>query len=84
MLDNFSSFPAPNREDAVKQVIAECKKQYPGKETKLKEITERVISEMPSLGSYAGWNVGFKHDAIQKVHDQMHKVDELSSELIYY
>jgi hypothetical protein len=71
MLDNYSYFPAPNREDAIQEVIAMCKHKYIGQEMKLKEITGRIITEMPSLGSYTGWHVEFKHDAIKMVHEKM-------------
>ena len=83
-MDHYSNFPAPSREDAIHEVLAVCKQTYPGKETQLKEITERIISEMPSLGSYTGWHVGFKHDAIKRVHEQMKNKDAFCSELIYY
>jgi hypothetical protein len=86
-MDHCSHFPAPTHEAAVKEVIAECIKKYQGQETQLKEITERVISEMPSLGSYTGWYVGFKPDAIKKVTDQMDiyvKLNTFCSELIYH
>ena len=31
------------------------------------EIVRSVIMGMPSLGSYTGWYVGFKQDAIKEV-----------------
>jgi len=59
MLDYYSNYPSPSREEAIK----ELKKEFEGEE----KIIEEVINGMPSLGSYTGWYMGFKKDAIEEV-----------------
>jgi hypothetical protein len=78
MLDYYSNFPAPTRPDAIEEVIKACKiklslnkKVYEDK--LLRDISTQVITDMPSLGSYTGWYVGFKNDAINSV---MHKITD--------
>ena len=59
MMDYYSNYPAPGREEAIKEVM---------KATNAEEsIVRSVIMGMPSLGSYTGWYVGFKQDAIKEV-----------------
>ena len=58
-MDYYSNYPAPSREEAIKEVM-----NATGVE---EEIVKSVIMGMPSLGSYTGWYVGFKHDAIKEV-----------------
>jgi hypothetical protein len=67
MLDYYSYYPPPSREDAIKELIAHFK------DVEVKEIATRVINNMPSLGSYTGWYMGFKKDAIQMVEDELKK-----------
>ena len=67
MMDYYSNFPPPSREEAIKEVI----KEFKGEE--VREIVEKVINGMPSLGSYTGWYVGFKMDAIKMVKEQLDK-----------
>ena len=67
MLDYYSYYPAPSREDAIKEVIAHFK------EVDVRVIATNVINEMPSLGSYTGWYMGFKKDAIQMVTERLEK-----------
>ncbi len=67
MLDYYSYYPPPSREDAIKEVISHFK------EVDVREIATTVINEMPSLGSYTGWYVGFKKDAIQMVTERLEK-----------
>ena len=58
-MDYYSNYPAPSREEAIKEVM---------KATKAEEsLVKSVIMGMPSLGSYTGWYAGFKHDAIKEV-----------------
>jgi hypothetical protein len=65
MLDYYSYYPPPSRDDAIKEVIAHFK------EVDVREIATEVINEMPSLGSYTGWYMGFKKDAIQMVTERL-------------
>ena len=65
MLDYYSYYPAPSREDAIKEIIAHFK------DVDVKDIATKVINDMPSLGSYTGWYMGFKHDAIKMVNEQL-------------
>jgi len=59
MMDYYSNYPPPSREEAIKEVM---------KETGIEEeIVKSVIMGMASLGSCTGWYVGFKHDAIKEV-----------------
>jgi len=59
MMDYYSNYPAPSREEAIKEVMKATEAE--------EEIVRSVIMGMPSLGSYTGWYVGFKHDAIKEV-----------------
>ena len=67
MLDYYSYYPAPSREEAIKEIVAHFK------EVDVKDIATSVINEMPSLGSYTGWYVGFKKDAIEMVKERLEK-----------
>ena len=70
MLDYYSNFPAPSKEVAIEEVVKEILK-INSNESLIREITTEVINKMPSLGSYTGWYVGFKGDAIKNVKDIM-------------
>lgn len=70
MLDYYSYYPAPSREEAIKEIIAHFK------EVDVKDIATKVINDMPSLGSYTGWYVGFKKDAIQKVEEELKNISK--------
>jgi len=59
MMDYYSNYPAPSREEAIKEVMKATEAE--------EEIVRSVIMGMPSLGSYTGWYVGFKQDAIKEV-----------------
>ena len=59
MMDYYSNYPAPSREEAIKEVMKATNAE--------EEIVKSVIMGMPSLGSYTGWYVGFKEDAIKEV-----------------
>jgi len=59
MMDYYSNYPAPSREEAIKEVMKATNAS--------EEIVRTVIMGMPSLGSYTGWYVGFKQDAIKEV-----------------
>jgi hypothetical protein len=58
-MDYYSNYPAPSREEAIKEVMKATNAE--------EEIVKSVIMGMPSLGSYTGWYVGFKEDAIKEV-----------------
>jgi len=59
MMDYYSNYPAPSREEAIKEVMKATEAE--------EDIVRSVIMGMPSLGSYTGWYVGFKQDAIKEV-----------------
>lgn len=58
-MDYYSNYPAPSREEAIKEVMKATEAE--------EDIVRSVIMGMPSLGSYTGWYVGFKQDAIKEV-----------------
>jgi len=64
-MDWYSNYPPPSREVAIQEVIAEVKKTH--KHENLDEICTKVVTDMPSLGSWTGWYVGFKKDAVAAV-----------------
>jgi len=67
MMDYYSNFPPPSKVDAIKEVVQACKIKVDIDETVLLDTVTDVINEMPSLGSYTGWYVSFKGDAINMV-----------------
>ena len=67
MMDYYSNFPPPSKVDAIKEVVQVCKLKLDIDETVLLDTVTAVINEMPSLGSYTGWYVSFKGDAINMV-----------------
>ena len=72
MLDFYSNFPPPSREEAIKEVLKKVTSDYPDYDKeKLLEICTKVVTNMPSLGSYTGWYVGFQKDAIKDVVDNL-------------
>jgi hypothetical protein len=78
MLDYYSNFPPPSRENAIEEVIKECKTKHtiPSNvdEKVLRDTATKVVTEMPSLGSYTGWYVGFRGDAIKMVLDKLNNL----------
>ena len=70
MLDYYSNFPSPSKKEAIEEVVKEILK-INSNETLIRETTTDVINKMPSLGSYTGWYVGFKGDAVKSVKDIM-------------
>lgn len=64
MMDYYSNFQPPSREDAAAEVLVEVQKIKPGDHL---SVCREVVNAMPSLGSMTGWNVFFKKDAIQLV-----------------
>jgi hypothetical protein len=63
MMDWYSNFPAPSKEEAIKEVA---------RETGEEEMAREIIMKMPSLGSYTGWYARFKGD----VKDEINKRKE--------
>jgi hypothetical protein len=78
MLDYYSNFPPPSRENAIEEVFNECKTKHTLSknvdDTLLRETATKVVTEMPSLGSYTGWYVGFRGDAIKMVLDKLNNI----------
>ena len=70
MLDYYSNFPSPSKKEAIEEVVKEILK-FNSNESLIRETTTEVINKMPSLGSYTGWYVGFKGDAVKSVKDIM-------------
>jgi hypothetical protein len=58
MMDWYSNYPAPSKEEAIKEV---------SKETGESEWAREIIMGMESLGSYTGWYAGFKGDVISEI-----------------
>ena len=58
MMDWYSNYPAPSKDDAIKEVTLST-----GEE----EWAREIITQMPSLGSYTGWYAGFKGDVIAEI-----------------
>ena len=73
MLDWYSNSPPPSRDNAIKEVIQEVSKTH--KHEDLDEICKRIVTEMPSLGSWTGWYVGFKKDAVKAVIEEITQVE---------
>ena len=64
-MDWYSNYPPPSREEAIEEVINIVKVTH--NPDNLREICTKVIHDMPSLGSYTGWYVGFRRDAVEAV-----------------
>ena len=60
-MDWYSNYPAPSKEEAIKEVT---------KETGEEEWAREIITSMPSLGSYTGWYAGFKGDVISEIKER--------------
>jgi hypothetical protein len=72
MMDHYSSFPPPSRLVAIEEVIKECKKRNDKlDDILLRDTATKVVTEMPSLGSYTGWYAGFRGDATKMVLDKL-------------
>ena len=68
MMDYYSNFPPPSREEAAKEVVQRVLLNYADYDKdKMLEICTKVVNDMPSLGSYTGWYVSFRSDAIKEV-----------------
>jgi hypothetical protein len=69
MLDWYSNCEPPSRANAIKEVIQEVKKTH--SHENLDEICKRIVTDMPSLGSWTGWYVSFQKDAVKAVIDEI-------------
>ena len=58
MMDWYSNYPAPSKEEAIREVTLAT-----GEE----EWAREIITGMASLGSYTGWYAGFKGDVIGEI-----------------
>ena len=58
MMDWYSNYPAPSKEDAIKEIT---------KETGESEWAIEIITGMTSLGSYTGWYAGIRGDVISEI-----------------
>jgi len=64
MMDWYSNYPAPSREEAIREVTLST-----GEE----EWAREIITGMPSLGSYTGWYAAFKGDVIAEINKRKEK-----------
>jgi len=68
MLDACSYLSPPSREEAANEVFRVISREVTGgAPSDLLDICRQVVFEMPSLGSYTGWYVSFRHDAAAAV-----------------
>lgn len=70
-MDWYSNYPAPSKEEAIKEV-----KLATGEE----EWAREIIEQMPSLGSYTGWYAGFKGDVIGEINKRKEKREKEKEE----
>ena len=63
-MDWYSNYPAPSKEEAIKEVTLAT-----GEE----EWAREIIMKMSSLGSYTGWYAGFKGDVIKEINERKEK-----------
>lgn len=63
MMDYYSNFRSPSKEDAIKEVLEVINEE---------KIVRRIIEPMPCLGSLAGWSWRVKPDIIQQVKTWVH------------
>lgn len=64
MMDWYSNYPAPSKEEAIREVTVAT-----GEE----EWAREIITGMASLGSYTGWYAGFKGDVIAEINKRKEK-----------
>ena len=79
MMDWYSNYPPPSREVAIQEVIAEVEKTH--EHENLDEICTKVVTDMPSLGSWTGWYVGFKKDAVAAVIKEIEQDENTGKEI---
>ena len=71
MMDWYSNYPAPSKEEAIKEVALAT-----GEE----EWAREIITRMPCLGSYTGWYAGFKGDVIGEINKRKEQRDKENKE----
>jgi len=53
MMDWYSNFPPPSREEAIREVVKKVTMDYPNYDKeKMLEICTKVVTDMPSLVIY--------------------------------
>jgi len=63
MLDYYSHYSAPSKEDAIKEILREINEE---------PIVRSIIHNISCLGSLAGWRFRVKPDIIQQVKNRVH------------
>lgn len=75
MMDWYSNYPAPSKEEAIMEV---------GRETGEEKYAREIIAEIECLGSYTGWYVLTKPEVIKKVNlkkeERKQKEEEIKKE----
>ena len=64
MMDWYGNFPPPSRDEATLEVQLLIQRIRTGEHY---ELCKEIVYAMPSLGSYTGWHVSFKNDAVTMV-----------------
>ncbi len=63
MLDYYSNYSSPTKEEAIKEVLKTINEE---------KIVRSIIEQMPCLGSLAGWMYRVKSDIIKQVKKRVH------------
>ena len=72
MMDWYSNYPAPSKEEAIKEVMSEMR-EY--EIEKYEKIVKEEIMGLESLGSYTGWYVLIKSDVKEKVKKRIEEIE---------
>jgi len=72
MMDWYSNYPAPSKEEAIREVT---------KETGESEWAREIITGMTSLGSYTGWYAGYKIDVISEIKKRKEEREKKEKEI---
>lgn len=68
MLDYYSYYPCPSKEEAIEEVVkAIIHYKSDVDKSRVREITTDIINKIPCLGSYSGWYATVKIDVIKNV-----------------
>jgi hypothetical protein len=72
MLDYYSYYPSPSKEDAIEEVVkAIIHYKSDVDENRVRDITSDIINKIPCLGSYTGWYATVKIDVVKNVKRNM-------------
>ena len=71
MLDYYSHYSSPTKEEAIKEVLSSLDCIY-HKDVNEETIVRSIIEPMPCLGSLAGWMYRIKSDIIKQVKRRVH------------